>query len=54
MELKKIEYDSESCRWYLSFLRNKIVKIMMEYEGKFYGSGEDSLFKLDVLENRRT
>ncbi|MBP3916101.1 DUF6731 family protein [Clostridium sp.] len=24
IQLKKIEYDSESCRWYLSFLRNKI------------------------------
>lgn len=30
------------------------ISFMMEYEGKFYGSGEDSLFKLDVLENRRT
>ena len=29
------------------------ISFMMEYEGKFYGSGEDSLFKLDVLENRR-
>ena len=30
------------------------ISFMMEYEGKFYGSGEDSLFKLDVLEGRRT
>lgn len=30
------------------------ISFMMEYEGKFYGSGEDSLFNLDVLENRRT
>ena len=29
------------------------ISFMMEYEGKFYGSGEDSLFKLDTLENRR-
>ena len=25
------------------------ISFMMEYEGKFYGSGEDSLFQLDVL-----
>ena len=30
------------------------ISFMMEYEGKFYGSGEDSLFNLNVLENRRT
>lgn len=30
------------------------ISFMMEYEGKFYGSGEDSLFNLDVLESRRT
>lgn len=30
------------------------ISFMMEYEGKFYGSGEDSLFNLEVLESRRT
>ena len=30
------------------------ISFMMEYEGRFYGSGEDSLFKLDVLESRRS
>lgn len=29
------------------------ISFMMEYEGKFYGSGEDSLFNLQTLEERR-
>ena len=30
------------------------ISFMMEYEGKFYGAGQDSLFNLEILENRRT
>ena len=29
------------------------ISFMMEYEGKFYGSGEDSLFNFKVLNDRR-
>lgn len=29
------------------------ISFMMEYEGKFYGAGADSLFNLEILENRR-
>lgn len=29
------------------------ISFMMEYEGKFYGSGEDSLFNFSVLDGRR-
>lgn len=30
------------------------ISFMMEYEGKFYGSGEDSFFNLNVLDESRT